>query len=118
MAKLNIRVNRKKPESLTKQIADQLGGLIRTGVLEAGSLLPSERTLAETLGVARNVVRGSYEYLTSGGQIESEGRKGRRVRSTRSGKKSSHATASGKKGGGKASKKSSTSKKGSSRGRK
>ena len=114
MAKLNIRVNRKKPESLTKQIADQLGGLIKTGILEAGSMLPSERTLAETLGVARNVVRGSYEYLASSGQVESEGRKGRRVRSTRSGKKSTRATASGKKGG-KASRKGSTSKKGGGR---
>jgi len=43
-------------------------------------MLPSERTLADSLDVARNVVRGSYEYLEKAGLIEREGRKGRRVR--------------------------------------
>lgn len=79
--KLKVRVNRAKPESMTKQITGQLTSLIETGALAAGELLPSERTLANTLGVARNVVRRSYDYLTSGGHVESEGRKGKRVRS-------------------------------------
>jgi DNA-binding FadR family transcriptional regulator len=85
--KLSIRVNRKKPESLTRQITDQLTGLIESGSLPAGSSLPSERSLAQSAGVARNVVRGSYEYLVNSGHIESEGRKGRRVRSPTSSKK-------------------------------
>jgi len=79
---LKIRINRKSVESMTRQLTDQLGSLIGEGALAIGSLLPSERTLANSLGVARNVVRGSYEYL-----IQREGRKGRRVRAKTSRKK-------------------------------
>ena len=77
---IKIRVNRKSPQSMTKQITDQLTDLIDRGVMVAGSLVPSERALANTLGVARNVVRGSYEYLSRGGKLEGAGRAGRRVR--------------------------------------
>ena len=85
--KTNIRVNRKKPESLTSQIREQLSTLIESGTLAAGSFLPSERELANSLKVARNVVRGAYEQLMEAGSIQSEGRKGRTVR-TKSRKKS------------------------------
>lgn len=78
--KVNVRVNRKKPESLTKQITDQLSSLIESGAMAAGSLLPSERELANSLKVARNVVRGAYEKLVAAGKVQSEGRKGRTVR--------------------------------------
>jgi DNA-binding GntR family transcriptional regulator len=100
MSKLKVRVNRSRPESMTRQITDQLAGLINTGILAAGEMLPSERTLAESLGVARNVVRRSYDYLASSALIAGEGRRGRRVRggssSTASSRKKS-AAASGKK---------------------
>jgi GntR family transcriptional regulator / MocR family aminotransferase len=79
---LKIRINRKSVESMTRQLTDQLGDLISSGALAIGSLLPSERTLADSLGVARNVVRGSYEYLEKAGIVQREGRKGRRVRKT------------------------------------
>lgn len=94
--KLKVRVNRRGQESMTRQITSQLSGLIETGVLAAGELLPSERTLADTLGVARNVVRRSYDYLTSGGHVESEGRRGRRVRSQSAGRKAGAASLSSK----------------------
>ena len=84
---LKIRINRKSVESMTRQITDQLGNLISTGVLTVGSMLPSERTLADSLGVARNVVRGSYEYLEKSGVVQREGKKGRRVRAKASRKK-------------------------------
>jgi DNA-binding FadR family transcriptional regulator len=87
--KTNIRVSRKKPESLTSQIKGQLNTLIESGALAAGSFLPSERELANSLKVARNVVRGAYEQLMSVGTIQSEGRKGRRVRPASAKKKSS-----------------------------
>ncbi len=77
--KTTIRVNRKRPESMTRQITDQLTGLIESGVMSAGSYLPSERDLANTLKVARYVVRGSYENLIKAGKVQSEGRKGRTV---------------------------------------
>jgi GntR family transcriptional regulator / MocR family aminotransferase len=84
---LKIRINRKSLESMTRQITDQLGNLISTGALTVGSMLPSERTLANSLGVARNVVRGSYEYLEKAGVVQREGKKGRRVRAKTSRKK-------------------------------
>ncbi len=84
---LKIRINRKSIDSMTQQITDQLGSLISSGALAIGSLLPSERTLANSLGVARNVVRGSYEYLEKAGVIQREGRKGRRVRTKTAKKK-------------------------------
>jgi DNA-binding FadR family transcriptional regulator len=126
VSKLKVRVNRKGPESLTRQITNQLTGLINTGVLAAGELLPSERMLADSLGVARNVVRRSYDYLMSGELVEGQGRRGRRVRGASSASSRSSASASGKKrssASGKGSKKSSSGKgskqsgKGASRGR-
>ena len=85
--KLNVRVNRKKPESMTRQIREQIDALIDAGALAAGTLLPSERELANTLDVARNVVRGAYEQLLDAGKLRSEGRKGRSVRSNSGSKK-------------------------------
>jgi DNA-binding GntR family transcriptional regulator len=77
--KLNVRVNRKRPESMTRQIREQLDALIDAGALAAGTLLPSERELANSLKVARNVVRGAYEQLMEMGKLRSEGRRGRSV---------------------------------------
>ena len=96
--KLNVRVNRKRPESMTRQIREQINTLIDEGALAAGTLLPSERELANTLKVARNVVRGAYEQLMDAGQLVSEGRKGRSVKSgsSRGGKKRSSTKASKK----------------------
>jgi DNA-binding GntR family transcriptional regulator len=78
-SKLNVRVNRKRPESMTRQIREQLDALIDAGTLAAGTLLPSERELANSLKVARNVVRGAYEQLMDLGKLRSEGRRGRSV---------------------------------------
>lgn len=97
--KLNVRVNRKRPESMTRQIREQLDALIEAGSLAAGTLLPSERDLANTLKVARNVVRGAYEQLMEAGKLRSEGRRGRSV-----GRSGATAKKSGKKRSTKASK--------------
>ena len=99
-SRLNVRVNRKRPESMTRQIREQLNTLIEAGELAAGTLLPSERDLANTLKVARNVVRGAYEQLMDAGKLTSEGRKGRSVSSGRGGSRST----TKKRSGGKASK--------------
>lgn len=64
---------------MTRQIREQLDSLIEAGELAAGTLLPSERDLANTLKVARNVVRGAYEQLMEAGRLRSEGRRGRSV---------------------------------------
>ena len=111
MSKLKVRVNRKGPGSLTRQITDQLTGLINTGVLAVGEMLPSERMLADSLGVARNVVRRSYDYLALGNLIQDEGRRGRRVGKASSRKSGgAAASASAKKSSSKGSKKSSARK--------
>lgn len=86
--RLNVRVNRKRPESMTRQIREQLNDLIEAGELAIGTLLPSERELANNLKVARNVVRGAYEQLMDAGKLRSEGRKGRSVSGGRSSSKS------------------------------
>lgn len=104
--KLNVRVNRKRPESMTRQIREQLDNLIEAGTLAAGTLLPSERELANTLKVARNVVRGAYEQLMDAGKLRSEGRRGRSV------------SRAGSTGGGKKKKKSTTKSTKSSKARK
>ncbi len=103
--KTTIRVNRKRPESMTKQITDQLMGLIESGVMTAGEYLPSERDLANNLKVARNVVRGSYENLMKAGRVQSEGRKGRTVRAGGGKKRSGTAKGSKSATGSKARKK-------------
>lgn len=95
-SRLNVRVNRKRPESMTRQIREQINDLIEAGELAAGALLPSERELANSLKVARNVVRGAYEQLIEAGQLRSEGRKGRSVSSSRSAKKRSTKTTKSK----------------------
>ena len=84
---LKIRINRKSVDSMTRQITDQLDSLISSGTVAIGSMLPSERALANTLGVARNVVRGSYEYLEKAGVVQRDGRKGRTVRAKTSRKR-------------------------------
>jgi DNA-binding GntR family transcriptional regulator len=95
--RLNVRVNRKRPESMTRQIREQLNDLIERGELVAGALLPSERELANSLKVARNVVRGAYEQLMDAGRLTSEGRKGRSVSSGgRGGTKKKSGKSSGK----------------------
>jgi DNA-binding transcriptional regulator YhcF (GntR family) len=87
---------------MTRQIREQLNALIDAGTLAVGAFLPSERELANSLKVARNVVRGAYEQLMDAGKLRSEGRKGRTVRT--GGKKKSAAKTS-KKASGKARKK-------------
>lgn len=94
--KTTIRVNRKRPESMTRQITDQLTSLIESGAMTVGSYLPSERELANSLKVARNVVRGSYENLIKAGKVQSEGRKGRTVRSAGGKKRAGAAKSSAK----------------------
>lgn len=94
--KLKVRVNRRRPESMTRQIREQLNAMIDAGSLAAGTFLPSERDLANTLKVARNVVRGAYEQLMDAGKVRSEGRKGRTIKSGGSKKKKSTTKSSSK----------------------
>ena len=94
---LKIRVKRNSPESMTRQIREQINAAIDAGTLLANELVPSERELAKTAKVARNVVRGAYEQLISVGKLRSEGRKGRSVKAGGSKKKTTGAKKASKK---------------------
>jgi DNA-binding FadR family transcriptional regulator len=56
-------------ENRTGAVVDRLADLILSGVIEAGSPLPSERDLAARLGVSRNVLREATKILQSRGLL-------------------------------------------------
>ncbi|MGM9321863.1 GntR family transcriptional regulator, partial [Deinococcus aquaticus] len=60
-ADLVLTLDRARPGSLSRQLADQLRGAVRGGLLEPGQRLPSTRALAASLGVGRNVVFEAFE---------------------------------------------------------
>lgn len=60
-------------ETLSAQIRDRLLERIRTGDLEPGARVPSERALSEQFGVARTSVREAMQGLLSLGVIERRG---------------------------------------------
>jgi GntR family transcriptional repressor for pyruvate dehydrogenase complex len=65
-----------KRESLHKQVADQLQDLIVAESLLPGERLPSERELAETMGVSRTVVREAIRVLSDRGLVRVESGRG------------------------------------------
>jgi GntR family transcriptional regulator/MocR family aminotransferase len=56
-------------EALTRQLTNQLRGLITGGRLRPGQSLPSSRTLAHSLNVSRNTVSFAIEQLTAEGYL-------------------------------------------------
>ncbi|WP_152613727.1 GntR family transcriptional regulator, partial [Inquilinus limosus] len=54
-----------------QQIAEDLADRIRTGAFAVGDRLPSERDLADQLGISRMTVRQAFKSLTDEGLIES-----------------------------------------------
>ena len=61
------------------QLHDQLGTMIRSGVLAPGARLPAIRHLANDLGVAVNTVGRAYRELEIDGLVASRGRHGTTV---------------------------------------
>lgn len=59
-----------------EQIRAALARRIDTGELEAGTRLPTVRSLAEELGVAANTVARAYRELEHSAHIETRGRAG------------------------------------------
>ena len=57
---MNIRVNHSIKTPIYMQIATQMKNQILTGEIAAGSTLPSERSMAQILGVHRNTVVRAY----------------------------------------------------------
>lgn len=63
---LNLQINR---ATLPVQVADRIQDLIETEALHMGDRLPSERDLAERLGVSRPVIRESLQVLSERGLV-------------------------------------------------
>ncbi|MBR4401215.1 MAG: FadR family transcriptional regulator [Synergistes sp.] len=75
MADLILTQDRKK-ESKKKIVSDKLRNLIETSSFAQGDKLPSERELAQMLGVSRNVLREAIVSLSSEGILEVRERQG------------------------------------------
>ena len=66
-----IMLDANLPVPLYKQLYERLRGAILTGQLERGARLPSTRTLASELGVARMTTALAYQQLVLEGYLES-----------------------------------------------
>jgi GntR family transcriptional regulator/MocR family aminotransferase len=66
-----IRLDATLPVPLYKQLYERLRGAILTGQVERGARLPSTRTLASELGVARMTTALAYQQLLLEGYLES-----------------------------------------------
>lgn len=74
--------NREESSHLYKTIIDNLQTMIRTGALQCGQKLPSERELAETFNVSRVPVREALKILEYMGILENRPGDGMYVRNT------------------------------------
>jgi DNA-binding transcriptional MocR family regulator len=82
-AEIVWKPDRQSKQPLYQQIADDLERRISYGEFPPGSLLPSERKLAEQLGVNRSTVIMAFAELRSLGIIESRTGSGTRVSKTK-----------------------------------
>ncbi|TDV42190.1 PLP-dependent aminotransferase family protein [Actinophytocola oryzae] len=67
-------------ETLYLRLAEAMTDLIRSNTLPDGTILPSQRSLAEALGIARGTVTRVYETLAAGDLIEARRGTGSRIR--------------------------------------
>ncbi|QIK78043.1 FadR family transcriptional regulator [Sphingomonas piscis] len=65
-----MRVPRDSKDRLYQSVVRQLGQAIEAGAYPVGTRLPSERDLAEQLGVSRPVVREAIVVLQNSGMVE------------------------------------------------
>lgn len=70
MLEFPVRIERGAPLSLQVQLTEQFRRAILDGRLASGTRLPSTRTLANGVGVSRNVALAAYDELFAEGYIE------------------------------------------------
>ena len=73
---MDVKLDKQSKIPVYLQIVDQLRAQIMCGALPSGSVLPSERGLAQMLEVHRNTVVKAYGELKSDAWIESRPRRG------------------------------------------
>lgn len=79
--KLNdIQIDKALPTPAYLQLKDRLGHAIDRGLLRPGRALPSERSLATSLGLSRMTVRRAFEELVRDGRVEQRQGSGTYVR--------------------------------------
>jgi DNA-binding transcriptional regulator YhcF (GntR family) len=66
-----IRIDKTSESPVYRQIIEQITRAIRGGTLKPGDKLPTERELAEQLGVARGTVKRAYDELSRSQFLES-----------------------------------------------
>jgi len=68
---LKISIDKSSESPVYRQIIEQISRKLRAGELKPGDRLPTERELAEKLGIARGTVNRAYEELTRSQILES-----------------------------------------------
>ena len=72
-----------RAQPASRLVADELRGQITSGELAPGDRLPSERSLAEARGIARNTAREAIRLLSDEGLVSAEHGRGAFVRAER-----------------------------------
>ncbi|MBV1908416.1 MAG: FadR family transcriptional regulator [Kangiellaceae bacterium] len=70
----------KRPQSIHKWVASELGSRIVSGTYNPGDYIPNETKLGEELGVSRTALREAFKTLTAKGLIESRPKLGTRIK--------------------------------------
>lgn len=70
----------KRPQSIHKWVASELGSRIVGGTYRPGEYIPNETKLGEELGVSRTALREAFKTLTAKGLIESRPKLGTRIK--------------------------------------
>lgn len=78
---MSARFNKIMPQKVSGEIVKQIKALIKNGELNPGEKLPTERQLADSLGVGRSSLREAINTLETLGFVEIKKRKGIFVRS-------------------------------------
>lgn len=79
---ISFDLNRESSEPLYIQIFEQLSHKIRSGILESGTKLPSQREMAAQLGVSINTIVNAYNMLVQYSYVTSSNRSGYYVSKT------------------------------------
>jgi GntR family transcriptional regulator len=72
----SLRLSDAAPEPFWRQLYLQIAGFINSGAIKEGGHLPSERDLAQALGVSRVTVKRCYDELRNAQQLAGKGRAG------------------------------------------